>query len=152
MTLKMMSLCFLKCSWLSVLQWKGDSWKWLGIWKEKEQGLNFCSLTHCYALPLMALYAFSVAPNLWMSGRRTLHRHVRARTHTHTHKPYKDTQTHWHTHATSTHKLIVMHTCAHTHTHIHAKSFLLLVKGDEFWMPIIVMWKIVMHVDYGFSS
>lgn len=78
-------------------------------------GTHYHSLTHYYALPLLALslplLAFSVVPNLWISGIHTLHRH----THTNTlqgltgsltHTPYK------------THSLIGMHMGVHTHIYI----------------------------------
>ena len=64
----------------------------------------------------LPLYAFSFVPALWVSGIHTLS------THTHTHT-YKDTYTHTHISSATKHSPEELD---------HAKSFLLLIKGDEF--------------------
>ena len=124
MTWKMMFLCFSKCSWLRMLQKKGNSLEGLEICKEKLQRLTF-TISFVAMLSLMALflplYAFSFVPALWVSGIHTLS------THTHTHT-YKDTYTHTHISSATKHSPEELD---------HAKSFLLLIKGDEFWMLII---------------
>ena len=122
-----------------MLQKKGNSIGGLEIREEKLQRLT-STISFVVMLSLMALflplYSFSFVPELWISGIHTLH------THTHTHTPlYKDTHSlslclsHTHTHS---------YKDTHTHTHLssatkhspeeldHAKSFLLLIKGDEF--------------------
>ena len=103
----MMLLCFSKCSWLCMLQQKGDKIKGLGIWK-KAIRTHFHILT-CDALSLMALslplHSFLFVPELWISGTHTQHTHTHTRTPIMTHR-LTDTHTYTHTHLFSVTKLL----------------------------------------------
>lgn len=113
--------------------------KGAGDLEREATGTHFDHCTHCYALPLMPLSL----PLLSLSSAWSVDLWDRNPLHLHTHAPYKDTQSHWQ----CTPPALSLATRYSPGELDHAKSFWLFIKGGEFWMLIIVMWKIFIYVD-----